>query len=113
MYTLESHRKKITIRFQCTRLEGKYLEVCAKKAGRKLTAYMHDLALKDYPGLPKTLAPEVREAVGQLMQVAALLHPFSRKRLDGEEFNALERVEVKQIIRELEVLTQKIKNLIP
>jgi len=48
-----------------------------------------------------------------LMEVAALLHPLSRKRLDGDDFNALERAEAREVIRQLLALIENVKKLIP
>ncbi len=113
MYTQPKNRKDVWISVPCTVLEKKYLEVCARKAGQPVSRYLHGMLLQGYPKKPKVVPPDVLAAVSQLMQVAALLDPFSRKRLDGENFNALERAEAKDVIRQTQVLVKQIKNLIP
>jgi len=110
MYTQPAHRKDITMKFSCTLAEKRYLAVCAKKAGQSVSLYLHEMMLQGYPDRPKSLPAEIQIAIGELMQVAALLHPFSRRRLDGEDFNALERAQAKAVIREVETLIQQIKN---
>jgi hypothetical protein len=42
--------------------------------------------------------------------LAGLLHPFQRKRLDGDELNALERAEVRDVIRQVQSVIQQLKN---
>ena len=113
MYTKPAYRKDVNLYFQCTNAEKRYLGLCAKKAGQTVSKYLHEMLLQGYPDKPKPLPPEVQAAIGQLIQVAAILHPFSRRRLDGENFNAMERAEVKEVIRQAQALIQQIKNFIP
>lgn len=113
MYTNTAHRKDVTLKFQCTHFEKRHLAVCAKKAGQSMSHYLHGMMLHGYPDKPKALPPEVLAAVGELMRLAALLHPLSRKRLDGDDFTALERAEAKEVIRQVEALIQHVKNLQP
>lgn len=109
MYTQPAYRKDISLKFQCTHAEKRYLSICAKKAGQTVSYFLHEMMLQGYPGKPKPLPADVQAAIGQLMQVAALLHPFSRKRLDGDEFNALERAEAKAVIHQVQALIEQIK----
>jgi hypothetical protein len=113
MYTQKANRKDVHVDFKCTHLEKKYLQVCAKKAGLTPSHYLRGMMLQGYPKKPKVIPEEIQTMVGRLMEVAALLHPFSRKRLDAEDFNALERAEARQVIRQVEMLIQQIKNLNP
>jgi hypothetical protein len=94
-------------------MEKRYLALCAQKAGLSMSRYLHGLMLQDFPDKPKSLPQDVQTAIGQLMQVAALLHPFSRRRLDGDDLTAIDRAEVKEVIRQIEALIQQIKNSIP
>jgi len=113
MYTQSAHRKDVTLKFQCTHTEKRYLAVCAKKAGQSMSHYLHGMMLQGYTEKRQVVPPEVQAAIGKLMGVAALLHPFSRKRLDGEDFSALERAEAKEVIRQVEALIQHVKNTLP
>jgi hypothetical protein len=113
MYTQPANRKDVSLKFSLTHLERRYLQTCARKAGVSISTYLHGMMLQGYPKKAEPLPPEVRAAIGQLMQAAALLHPFSRKRLDGDDLNALERAEAREVIRQVQSLIQEIKKLIP
>ena len=110
MYKQTRYRKKSKIQISCTQLEKKYIEVCAKKAGLRVSRYLHGILLQSYSKTPKTLPPETRSLVSELMRLAGLLHPFQRKRLDGDELNALERAEVRDVIRQVQSVIQQLKN---
>jgi hypothetical protein len=112
MYVKAANRKDICLKFQCTQLEKRYLQVCAQKAGLSISYYLHGMMLQGYPAKPRAMPEDVRVALGQLMQVAGLLDPFWRKRLDHEEFNALERAEAREVIRQVQALVQQIKKLV-
>jgi hypothetical protein len=113
MYTNPKNRKNICLKFQCTAMEKRWIEVCAKKAGQAVSRYLHEMILIDYPGKTKVIPPDAQACILQLMEVAALLHPLSRKRLDGDDFNALERAEAREVIRQLLALIENVKKLIP
>jgi Mobilization protein NikA len=113
MYVNAANRKDICLKFMCTQLEKRYLQVCAQKAGLSVSHYLHEMMLQGYAAKPKVVPEDVRDALGQLMKIAALLDPFWRKRLDHEDFNALERAEAKEVIRQVQALIQQIKNLVP
>ncbi len=110
MYTSKENRKDCMLTFYCTKSERRYIDVSAKKAGCSRFKYLGHILLRGYVDKVRTLPPEVLAFQGQLMHLAGILFPISKKRLDGEDLNALERAEVKQAIRELEELYSQIKN---
>jgi hypothetical protein len=105
-----SERRSFVIALKVTAIEKRYLEACAKKAELCVATYVHRLVTERRLKKPATLPPEVIAFKGQLLHLCGELYPFSQKRLDGEEFNALERAEVKQIIQTAGELTRQIKN---
>jgi len=110
MHRSPSNRKSDRIDFYVTAIEKRYLEACAKQVGLSVAKYMHTMALEKRLKKPVTLPPELLAFKGQLYHLCSVLEPFSHRRLDGEEFNALERAEVKQIIQTVGDLVRQIKN---
>ena len=109
MHTRQSNRKNRKISLWCTPTEKKYIEIRARKAGFSTSEYIRELGLKDYLKRPKTLPPEVLAFIGQISQLSASLYLIARKRLNGEDLNALERAELQHLGRELIQLLPLIK----
>lgn len=110
MHSAPKNKKSRKISCWCTATEKRFIEIRARKAGFSASEYLREMGLHDYLKKPKTLPPEVLAFDGQLLQMAGLLQPLALKRLDGDEFNALERATVKQRIRDIENLIFQIKN---
>jgi hypothetical protein len=100
----------VHVNFYVTSIERRYLEACAKAAKMTLSTYVHAVVTERRVKKLPTLPPDVLAFKGQLFHLCGLLQPFSQKRLDGDEFNALERAEVKQIIQTADELARQIKN---
>ena len=109
MYVKSSNKKNHKISLWCSPVEKRYIEVRAREAKLSASEYMRELGLKDYLKQPKTLPPEVLAFNGQLYELAAALQPIARKRLDGDELNAIVRAELQQLINNLKQLVQDIK----
>lgn len=95
--------------FKATAIERRYLAACAKKAELTISTYVHKLVMERKLKEQPTLPPEVIAFKGQLYHLCGLLLPFSQKRLDGDDFNALERAEIKYMIQSVGELTLQIK----
>jgi hypothetical protein len=109
MHTRQSNRKNKKISLWCTPTEKKYIEIRARKAGFSTSEYIRELGLKDYLKRPKTLPPEVLAFNGQISQLSASLYLIARRRLNGEDLNALERAELQHLGKELTQLLHLIK----
>jgi hypothetical protein len=109
MYKEKNNKKSHKISVWCTLIEKRFIEIQARKANSSASEYIREMALRDYGKRPKTLPPEVLAFNGQLSHLSALLQPLARKRLDGDELNALERAELKQQFTRLQQLTEQIK----
>jgi hypothetical protein len=110
MHTSSNNKKSRKISCWCTATEKRYIEIRARKAGFSASEYLRELALQHYLKRPKTLPTEVLAFDGQLLQLIATLQPLARKRLDGDELNALERATLKQGMRDIDNLILQIKN---
>ena len=110
MHTKKSNKKSHKISLWCTLTEKSYIEIRARKAGLSASEYMREMGLRDYRKKTKTLPPEVFAFTGQLNHLAAQLQPLARKRIDGDELNAIERAGLKQQLGILQQLTLQIKN---
>jgi len=108
MYSNRRLVKKPGVSFFCTPAEKVYIRSCAKKAGKTLSGYVRDGALQGFPHKDKSLPPEVLAFKGQLAEVCGLLEVIMRKRLDGDELNALERAQLKDVCRSLQQFLEQI-----
>lgn len=110
MLRSQSERRSFVIALKVTAIEKRYLQACAKKAELSVSTYVHRLVTERRLKKPATLPPEVFAFKGQLLHLCGALHPFSQKRLDGDDFNVLERAEIKQIIQNAAELARQINN---
>ncbi|HEX9509095.1 MAG TPA: hypothetical protein VF939_01335 [Puia sp.] len=109
MYAQKHNRKNCKISCWCTATEKKYIGIRARNAGFSASEYLRGLGLKDYLRKPKTLPPEALAFNAQLHQLAASLYLVARKRLDGDDLNALDRAELQHLRKELSELIDNIK----
>ncbi|HLZ86180.1 MAG TPA: hypothetical protein VKQ52_03020 [Puia sp.] len=109
MYSNKSLIKDRTLQFYCTKVQDRYVRAMAKKAGLAVPEYLRRQALAGFVPKEKTLPPEVLSFCGQLRHLAGLLHPIARKRLDGDDLNALERAELKQTKAQIDDILSHIK----
>ena len=109
MYKEKNNKKSHKISVWCTHTEKRFIEIQARKAGSPASGYIRDMALRDYGRRPKTLPPEVLAFNGRLNHLSALLQPLARKRLDGDELNAIERATIQQQLSALQQLITQIK----
>ena len=112
MFTDKAHLRECQLQLWCTKIELVYIQACAKKEGLTVPRYLHRLALQGYIHKDKSLPQEVLAFRGQLQHLAGLLHPIARKRLDGDDLNALERAELKQTMVEINNLLSQIKKFL-
>ncbi|HEY4290587.1 MAG TPA: hypothetical protein VGN00_25980 [Puia sp.] len=110
MYQSPSLKKTEIIRVRITSLEKRWLSVRAKQVGLSTCDYIRKLAMAGKLDKDPALPPEVLAFRGQLHHLCGILHPFTQKRLDGDEFNSLERAEIKQIITTVGNILQQLKN---
>ena len=110
MYKKISNKKSHKISLWCTLTEKRFIDAQARKANCSSSEFMREMGLRDYAKRPKTLPPEVLAFIGQLNHLSALLQPLARKRMDGDELNAIERALVQQQLSALQQLIPQIKN---
>jgi len=91
-------------------VEQRYLSAHAQKASLTLSAFIRKLAMEGAGKKAPALPPEVLAFRGQLLHLCGLLEPFSRKRLDGDDLNALDRAEVKHIIQTVADIARQLKD---
>ena len=106
------NRKRVldaAVQFRCTRVEEKYIQVCAKENGKTVSEYLRRQATQGFLHKDKSLPPEVLAFQGQLAHTCGLLEVIARKRLDGDELNALERAQVNELREQLTTFLEKIK----
>ena len=94
---------------RCSQVELVYIKARAKKTGKALSVYVREAALQGYTSRDTPLPPEVLVFQGQLAQVCGLLEVIARKRLDGDELNALERAQLKEVRQSLQQFLENIK----
>ena|SRR5579871_1624906 len=109
MFTDKSLIKDRCVRMHCTQVEEKYIQANARKSGMTVPQYVRKLALEGLVVKNKTLPPEVLAFRGQLLHLSGQLHPLTCKRVNGDELNALERAELKQVRMVLEDVLLQIK----
>ena len=112
MFTDKAHLRECQLQLWCTLIEKRYIEACAKKESLTVPRYLHRLAVQGFTHRDKSLPPEVLAFRGQLQHLAGLLHPIARKRLDGDDLNALERAGLKQTMAEINDLLSQMKKFI-
>ena len=107
-----SNRRRLvgtSIQFYCTKVEQKYIKICAKQSGRTLSDYLRRGATQGFLHKDKSLPPEVLAFQGQIAHACGLLEVIARKRLDGDELNALERAQLNDLREQLQQFLQDIK----
>src|SRR5579872_5085358 len=112
MFTNKAHLRETKLMLYCTKIELRYIQACAKKEGLTVPRYLHRLAVQGFINKDKSLPPEVLAFRGQLQHLAGVLHPIARKRLGGDDLNALERAELKQTMAEINNLLLQIKKFL-
>ena len=113
MYSNKALVKKFDLRLRCTAIENRYIEACARKAGLTVPLYLRQQALQGFVPKEKILPAEVLAFRGTLLHLAGELYPLVRKRLDGDELNALERAELKRTREAIDAILSQIKKLLP
>lgn len=110
MHTSPKNKKAQKISVWCTATEKRYIEIRAREAKLSASEYLREMGLREYLKRPKALSPEVLSFNGRLLHLTGLLQPLSRRRLDGDELNALERATLQQLSKELQQLISQIKS---
>jgi DNA-binding transcriptional MerR regulator len=109
MHRNPANRKNKYQAFSVSTIEQRYLIACAQKAGLSISAFIRKVVLEGAGKKAPALPPEALAFRGQLLHLCGLLEPFSRKRLDGDDLNALERAEVKHIIQTIADIARHLK----
>src|SRR5258708_39040109 len=109
MYSNKANLKKCPLWLYLTEIEKRYVEACAKKAGLILSHYVRQQALQGFVPKEKILPAEVLAFRGTLLHLAGQLQPLARKRLDGDELNALERAELRRTRESIDEVLSQIK----
>jgi hypothetical protein len=109
MHTKKINNKCHSLTVNCTLTEKRFIEVRARKAKLSASGYLREIVLEGSGRKPKTLSPEVLAFNGQLNHLAARLQPLARKRLDGDELNAIERAGLQEQIKALQQLILQIQ----
>jgi hypothetical protein len=109
VYSDRRRKRGIPVKFYCNQVEQAYIKACAKKAGKTVADYMRRGAMQGFEGKDKSLSSKVLAFQGQLAHVCGLLEVIARKRLDGDELNALERAQLNEIRQSLQETFEQIK----
>jgi len=109
MYASKNLRKTKDISVRCTETEKRYITIRAGTLKLSASEYLRELAMHDAAKKPRTLPPGVLAFNGQLAQLIGSLEIISRRRLDGDDLNALERAGLLTLTREVKQLIQDIK----
>ena len=110
MYISRARRKKYRAVIFCTAMEKRYIGIRARDAGMSVSEFLREVALKDSPGKPKTLPPEVMAFNGQISEIIGSMEIIARKRLDNEDLDSLQRAELNFRAKELKILIENIKS---
>ena len=110
MYSNRNRVKEVFARLSCTKVERAYIKSCAKKSGKSISTYLRQGALQGFTGKDKSLPVEVLALQGQLAHVCGLLEVIVRKRLDGEDLNALERAQLSEASQSLQEIILHLKD---
>ena len=109
MYRDPANRKNRYQAFMVSTIEQRYLIAAAQKAGLRTSAFIRKVVLEGAGKKTPALPPEALAFRGQLLHLCGLLEPLTRKRLDGDDLNALERAEVKHIIQTIADIARQLK----
>ena len=109
MYSVRKRVREKQVTVRCSQVELVYIKACAKKTGKALSVYVREVALQGFTSRDTSLPPEVLTFQGHLAQVCGLLEVIARKRLDGDELNALERAQLKEVSQSLQKFIEHIK----
>jgi len=75
-----------------------------------MSAYLRRVAVQGSTSKDRSLPSEVLAFQGQLAHLCGQLEVIARKRLNGDELNALERAELKEVMRSMAELYKELKN---
>ena len=100
----------VSLQLFCSRAEAVYIKRCAKKSRKSLSAYLRLGAIKGFTSRDKSLPTEVLAFQGQLAHLSGQLEIIVRKRLDGDDLNALERAQLKEVAKSIEEITRNLKH---
>ena len=109
MYASKNLRKTKDIKVPCTETEKSYITIRAGILKLSAAEYLRELAMNDAAKKPRSLPPEALAFNGQLAQLIGSLEIISRRRLDGDDLNALERAELLTLTRQVKELIKDIK----
>jgi hypothetical protein len=109
MYSNRRRVKAVIVSFACSPAEQMYIRSCSKKAGKSLSAYVRQGAIQGYTHKDKSLPPKVLAFQGMLAQACGLLEVIARKRLDGDDLNALDRAQLNEVRRSLQEFLEHTK----
>jgi hypothetical protein len=109
MYQKKSNKKSDKIELRCTLTEKRFIQIRARKAELTTSEYVRKIVLEGSGMKSTTLPPEVLAFNGQLNHLVAQLQPFARKRLDGDELNAIERARLQEQIKAFQQLILQIQ----
>ena len=111
MYSERSRVKGVTLHFFCSKVQEEHIRSCAKEKGMALSPYLRAVAVQGLKTRDTPLPLEILAFQGELCQVAGLLEIIARKRLDGEELNALERAQLTELRNTLVNMSRGLKKL--
>jgi hypothetical protein len=112
MYSERKRVKHYDLHCFCTAIEQKYILSRARQSGLSLSAYMRRIALQGFIDKDKALPSEVLTFLGQLQHMSVQLEVISRKRLDDEDLNAIDRAEPAAVKATVEGLVEQIRNFL-
>lgn len=110
MYTKRNLVRGVSMQFYCSKTEQAYIRGCAKKSGLSMSAYLRRVAIQGFTSKEKSLPAEVLAFQGQLAHVGGQLEIIARKRLDGDELNALERADLKEVGSSIQEICKELKH---
>jgi hypothetical protein len=110
MYSERKRVKHYDLHCFCTAIERTYILSRARQSGLSLSAFMRRIALQGFIEKDKALPSEVLAFMGQLQHMSGQLEVISRKRLDDEDLNAIDRAELAAVKATIEGLVKQIKN---
>jgi hypothetical protein len=98
------------VHFYCSAIEKRYVVSSARQKGMAISSYLRAIAMQGFVDKDKTLPSEVLAFSGELQHVSGLLDTIARKRLDGEDLNALDRAELSAAKGSIQGIVEQIKN---
>lgn len=86
------------------------MQARARKSGKSLSSYLRKGAVQGFEARDRSLPVEVLSFHGQLAHTCGLLEVIARKRLDGDELNALERAQLNELRLSLQEILHRLKD---